>query len=40
MPATDITVATFIVLNAQRCQSKASGDADNVRHLFLSDCRT
>jgi len=33
MPTTDITVTTFIVLKAQRCQSMALERADNVRHF-------
>jgi hypothetical protein len=36
MSATDIAVTSFIVPNAQRCQSEACGDVDNVRHLALS----
>jgi hypothetical protein len=41
MSATDITVMqdirSFIVLKAQRCQSKAFCSTDNVRHLALSN---
>jgi hypothetical protein len=39
MPITDITVMSFIVPKAQRCQSEAYGGIDNVRHLFLSGSR-
>jgi hypothetical protein len=36
MSTADIPMMSFIVLNAQRCQSEAFQGADNVRHLFLS----
>jgi hypothetical protein len=39
MPITDITVMTFIDPKAQRCQSKAPGSLDNVRHSHPSGGR-
>jgi hypothetical protein len=37
MSIADIPMMSFIVPNAQRCQSKAFQAADNVRHLPLSN---